>query len=109
MKFKKYTEYKDSGIEWIGEVPKDYKSKKLKYVFSLNKGKNPSILELEKKNDKYKPYLAMDYLRGNNTEPLYAIPERNSVLVKEDDILVLWDGSNAGVQMRNIPLVMMFL
>lgn len=31
--FKKYSSYKDSGVEWIGEIPKHWEIKKLKYVF----------------------------------------------------------------------------
>ncbi len=35
MKLKPYPEYKDSGVEWIGEIPKDWKIKKLKHEFLL--------------------------------------------------------------------------
>ncbi len=33
---RRYTEYKDSGVPWIGEIPKDWEVKKLKYVASLS-------------------------------------------------------------------------
>lgn len=32
---KPYPEYKDSGVEWIGEVPEKWETVKLKYVFKL--------------------------------------------------------------------------
>jgi len=32
---KPYPKYKDSGIEWLGEVPEDWKVKKIKYIFLL--------------------------------------------------------------------------
>lgn len=32
---KKYEKYKDSGIEWIGEIPEHWEVKKLNYCFSL--------------------------------------------------------------------------
>jgi restriction endonuclease S subunit len=35
-KFEKYEKYKDSGIEWIGEIPEDWEVKKLKYFVSIN-------------------------------------------------------------------------
>lgn len=35
---KRYSAYKDSGIEWIGEIPSDWGLKKLKYLFSLRSG-----------------------------------------------------------------------
>ena len=31
-------EMKDSGIEWLGEIPKDWEVKNFKYMFTLNKG-----------------------------------------------------------------------
>lgn len=33
-------EMKDSGIEWIGEIPKDWKIRNIKYLFSFGKGLN---------------------------------------------------------------------
>jgi type I restriction enzyme S subunit len=32
MKFKTYPSYKDSGIEWLGEVPEGWELKRIKYV-----------------------------------------------------------------------------
>ena len=29
---KRYAEYKDSGIEWIGEIPKDWIIKRIKFI-----------------------------------------------------------------------------
>ena len=33
---KRYSEYKDSGIEWIGPVPKDWSIKRLKFIADVN-------------------------------------------------------------------------
>lgn len=33
---KRYPAYKDSGIEWIGEIPSDWEFKRLKYVSKIN-------------------------------------------------------------------------
>jgi len=46
-----YPEYKDSGIEWIGEIPEHWKIKKLKWVIKerLKYGAN-EVAELEDKN-----------------------------------------------------------
>ena len=30
----KYDSYKDSGVEWIGEIPRGWSKSKLKYLFS---------------------------------------------------------------------------
>lgn len=35
MKLKRYEKYKQSGIEWIGEIPKHWETKRLKYVASI--------------------------------------------------------------------------
>ena len=32
MKYKEYPKYEDSGIEWIGRIPEDWKVKKLKFL-----------------------------------------------------------------------------
>ncbi|QUW23377.1 restriction endonuclease subunit S [Sporosarcina sp. Marseille-Q4063] len=37
MSFKPYPAYKDSGIEWIGEIPKDWNLTKVRYTSSMNK------------------------------------------------------------------------
>jgi type I restriction enzyme S subunit len=34
----KNVEFVDSGVEWIGEIPKHWEVKKLKYIFNFNKG-----------------------------------------------------------------------
>ncbi len=35
---KRYPEYKDSGVEWIGEIPKHWVAKKLRYFCSMKSG-----------------------------------------------------------------------
>ena len=37
MSFPKYPKYKDSGVEWLGEVPEHWKTSRLKNLFSLMK------------------------------------------------------------------------
>ena len=40
-------EMKDSGIEWIGKIPKHWELIRLKYLFSLEGGKDPKLVETE--------------------------------------------------------------
>lgn len=40
-------EMKDSGVEWIGKIPKDYKLEPLKKYFSFEKGKNAGLYTSE--------------------------------------------------------------
>ncbi|SQA39353.1 Uncharacterised protein [Yersinia enterocolitica] len=35
-KYKAYPEYKDSGVEWLGEIPKHWDSKPLKFLCTCN-------------------------------------------------------------------------
>ena len=35
---KRYAEYKDSGIEWIGEIPKAWEAKRLSHLFGFGRG-----------------------------------------------------------------------
>jgi type I restriction enzyme S subunit len=36
MKFERYEKYKDSGIEWIGEIPEHWEVKRIKDVSQVN-------------------------------------------------------------------------
>ncbi|MGP1451135.1 MAG: restriction endonuclease subunit S [Wolinella sp.] len=48
-KFQRYDSYKNSGVEWLGEIPEHWEMKKHKYCFVLNKeivGNNSSNLQL---------------------------------------------------------------
>lgn len=40
MKLKPYPEYKDSGVPWLGELPKYWEVKRLKRVAQLNPSKS---------------------------------------------------------------------
>lgn len=66
---------------------------KLKYLVSIRKGKNPSKFTDNENNN---IYLTMDYLRGNSKQVLYVEDSENLISVEENEILILWDGSNAG-------------
>lgn len=40
---KKYESYKDSGIEWLGEIPEHWEVKKLKYIGKVRTGRTPAV------------------------------------------------------------------
>lgn len=42
MSFPRYPEYKDSGVEWLGEVPAHWEVAALKYLVSMKSGGTPS-------------------------------------------------------------------
>ena len=93
-KYSAYPEYKDSGVEWSGLIPESWSVIRHKYIATFQKGKNPEIL-LDEFEEGAKRYLSMDYLRGNAAS-LYAYPVKNSYVSKKNQVLIIWDGSNAG-------------
>ena len=92
-KLPKYPAYKDSGVEWLGEFPKHWERKKYKYIAEIQKGKMPN--KIVTINDNNLPtYMSMEYLRGG--EENQWVLDRTAKVINEGEILLLWDGSNAG-------------
>ena len=94
MKLKQYPKYKESGVQWIGKVPEEWKLERFKIRFRTKKGKIPENLDVMN-GDGYLPYLSMEYLRGNEDNVLFS-NDKSSLKVEDGDLLLLWDGSNAG-------------
>ncbi|MGR3218204.1 MAG: restriction endonuclease subunit S [Candidatus Anammoxibacter sp.] len=69
-----YERYKDSGIEWIGEIPEHWEVKKLKYLANIVLGK---MLTNSDKGD----YKKRKYLRAANIE---------WIKLNADDIKEMW-------------------
>lgn len=84
---------KDSGVEWIGEVPAHWKVNRLKGFIYFKKGKTPKLFS---DNSQLLPYLSMEFLRGKDKPVNYVQPQENLLMVAENELLVLWDGANAG-------------
>lgn len=68
---KTYDNYKDSGIEWIGEIPEHWEVKKLKYLTFIGNGKDHKGVWDE--NGKY-PILGTGGKFGNSNKFLYNKP-----------------------------------
>jgi len=47
MKLKPYLKYKDSGIQWIGEIPEGWEVRKIKHISNTVAGGTPSTTKLE--------------------------------------------------------------
>ena len=97
---KKYDTYKDSGIEWIGEIPSIKNLLRNKYFLKYIKGKNPEKLNSEGDGIPYVGASELDNLTGmvnyeNYTEQLELPQCTNS------NVLVLWDGARAGLIGKN--------
>jgi type I restriction enzyme S subunit len=93
---KKYEQYVDSGFEWVGLVPKDWRQTQLKYISTISKGKKAKE-DFQDFLEGMVPYLSMEYLRNQTQSPSFVYAnDPNIVLVVEQDLLILWDGSKAG-------------
>ena len=91
-----YEKYKDSSFDFIGKVPYNWELVPLKHISSISKGKKP-IEDFQDFQNGMLPYLSMEFLRDQNSGPVYVKKDDPSVIfVEENDLLVLWDGSNAG-------------
>ena len=69
MKYKQYQKMKDSGVEWIGEIPEHWEVKRLKFVFDVIKngvwGSEPS-----ESNSNLICVRVADFNRNNSTVSL---------------------------------------
>ncbi|MBZ7966989.1 restriction endonuclease subunit S [Campylobacter sp. RM9756] len=84
---------KNSGIEWLGEIPEHWEMVKIKYIANYKKGKNPKkYSDIPNENI----YLTMEFLRKKHKKILYIEDTSDLIKVSENDILLLWDGANAG-------------
>lgn len=78
----------------IGKIPQDWKVVKLSTITEYIKGKKPEEM-IEVFKEGYLPYLSTDYLRSNR-KTKFAKISKNTILADEGDLILLWDGSNAG-------------
>ena len=104
-KFKRYDSYKNSGVEWLGEIPSHWEILKLKFVSKIETGN--SISDDKKSNYecvecKSHPYIATkdinyEYSTINYDNGL-RIPkdETNFKIALPDSILICVEGGSAG-------------
>ena len=87
---------KDSGIEWIGEIPENIGIIRNKYLICYVKGKLPSSINTEKEGVPYVGASDLEDLSGNCTYISYTT-DTTLPLCNEEDVLILWDGARAGL------------
>ena len=85
-------EKRHSGIEWIGEIPKEWKVARFKYSGCLIKGKLPAT---QNNDNKGIPVIGASEMLGK--EPRLYTEDSNIPMCSDEDILILWDGANAGI------------
>lgn len=88
---------KDSGIPWIGAIPENWKSKRFKYSGSFQKGKLPSNTNDENIG---LPIIGASEMLGKT--PRQYSTDNSVPICNKNDILILWDGANAGLIASNL-------
>jgi type I restriction enzyme S subunit len=64
-------------------------------LFTWVKGKRPTRL-FDNEKEETIPYLSASYFRTNKPDYYASVNDKNCVLVDKDEIVLIWDGSNAG-------------
>ncbi|MYL22618.1 restriction endonuclease subunit S [Halomonas alkaliantarctica] len=90
MTYPAYPEYKDSGVEWLGEVPAHWEVKRLRYVAELNPSKS-EVRSLPAKS--YVSFIPMEAVGDDGSLSLDQTRPINEVLagytyVREGDVTI---------------------
>ncbi|MEQ1304425.1 restriction endonuclease subunit S [Acinetobacter radioresistens] len=89
-KYQAYTEYKDSGVEWLGEIPRHWDSKPLKYLCTYN----DEVLPETTAKDAEIQYIdigsvsAVDGISKIETMIFKDAPSRARRIVRDGDVIV---------------------
>jgi type I restriction enzyme, S subunit len=100
VSFPQYPKYKDSGVEGLGDVPAHWDMKPLRFLCTIRKGRLPVDASPPEPGQVLLPYLSMDYLRGETEAPKWVAWSPGLLRADDGDVLLLWDGSNAGEFLR---------
>jgi type I restriction enzyme S subunit len=86
-----HEEFKDTEI---GRIPKEWEAIRFGDIVNLVKGRRPREFTNERVRDSL-PYLSAENLRNNNIVQFVKVSD-DIILVDEGDLILIWDGSNAG-------------
>jgi type I restriction enzyme S subunit len=100
MSFPRYPKYRIWDVEWLHELPEEWELKRLRFLCTIRKGRLPGETFPSSLTPSDVPYLSMEYLRGETDNPYYIRLSPNLVHAENGDILLVWDGSNAGEFLR---------
>lgn len=86
----------NSGIPWIGDIPMEWNNAKYRYSGIFIKGKLPNEQNVEQLG---KPIIGASEMLGREFRN-FSIDE-NVPTCQKEDVLILWDGTNAGFVANN--------
>lgn len=103
---KAYPEYKDSGVEWIGEIPRRWNVSKLKYLASIETGNTPPKSDENNYIDGIYPWVKPDNINDDYTisdtkEKLSEQGVKLARLIPENSALVCCIGTVGKVGVNN--------
>ena len=101
---RKKEEMKDSGVEWIGTIPKEWEVKKIKYISDIiSKGTTPSTIGKDFVNSSEIRFIKAENISNGNIliKPEFFIDEETNIILKrsqlkENDILFVIAGATIG-------------
>ncbi len=88
---KRYDSYKDSGVEWIGEVPSHWNTLRGKYMLSILSG-FPFDSKKFEYDDNYMPLIRIRDINSSSTEVYYSGDYPKESVVKKGEVLIGMDG-----------------
>lgn len=105
IKYRKEEEMKDSGIEWLGKVPKDWEICKIKDISLLKTGDSISAIDKDSKYSnlllQYYPYIGTKDIDISTNmieydNELYIPKKTQFKVAKENTVLMCIEGGSAG-------------
>lgn len=88
-KFKRYDSYKNSGVEWLGEIPSNWEMKSLKYCLKFTIGVTPSSSE-ESYYFEEEPWITISDMSGKHITKTHFVSKK---AVKKCNMRVVPKGS----------------
>ena len=92
----RHPSYKPSGVKWLGEIPNHWEVKRFKHFGTFSKGKLPKNTNLDGIGF---PIIGASEMNGK--EPSVFTEDINVPHCLPYEILILWDGANAGLVANN--------
>jgi len=91
----KNVKFKDSGVDWIGQIPEHWTVNRFKSFANTIKGKNLETSDFH--FEKALPLLNLEYLRNENVKfDTYSFSRDRALLASEKDLIIVWDGAAVG-------------
>lgn len=109
-KLEKYNSYKNSGVEWLGDIPEHWEVKKLKYLSAIKTGYTPDTTKSENYSEDGIVWVKPDELREFNLiidskEKINKNRVKKQNIIQKDSILVNCIGNIGKFGIAGIELV----